>query len=387
MFARHSYERITLEQIASQLDMVPSALYHYFRDKKELIFQCYLRGLNIYSQELEAASEPGIDGLEIIRRFLRGRLSPDSPRMILFTDIDALPEKFCQIVHESRWKNVEKLAAIVQQGVEDGSVESNEPLLTSVALISILDWVPFWFSEHDYYTHQQAIDSIDDIVTHGVCRRDLKASVSPPLPDLSPFLEAQAGLSKRLSKFDQLLRIASDNFNRKGAMGASLEQIALDAGMTRSGIYYHFDSKEDLLYACLTRSLKREAEIAAHVAAQWARTSDYVIQINRLLLMLHDTPCGPKETYHNINYLAQNHRNAYVSEVLSIVDAVQERFKNSIRLGEFRGVDGYFAHRIMSGMEHWYPVWFRKCTRWPPVAVADHFSNMFLYGIKPRSIL
>ena len=87
LFARHSYANVTMEQVAASVRAVPGALYHYFRDKEDLIFHCYLRGLAIYRHEIEAAAEPGIDGLEIIRRFVRGRLRPEGQRMILFTEI------------------------------------------------------------------------------------------------------------------------------------------------------------------------------------------------------------------------------------------------------------------------------------------------------------
>ncbi|MGG2329518.1 hypothetical protein ACE40V_24505, partial [Salmonella enterica] len=84
-----------------------------------------------------------------------------------------------------------------ERGVADGSVACDEPLLTAVALISILDWVPFWLSERDYYTRQQAIDAIDDIITHGVYRREIAVPEMPEPLSLAPFLEARARLNKR----------------------------------------------------------------------------------------------------------------------------------------------------------------------------------------------
>ncbi len=384
LFARNSYAKVTVEQIALALGIVPGALYHYFRDKEELIYQCYLRGLGIYEREIEAAAEPGIDGLETVRRFIRGRLKPESPRMILFTDIDALPHEYSQAVHAKRWRNAERLADIIRSGIEDGSVASVDPRLTAVALISILDWMPFWFTEHDYYTRQHAIDGIDDIVTHGVYRRDLEIPDPPEPPDPTPFLDARAGLSKRAAKFDRMLSIAADNFNRKGAMGASLEGIAADAGITRAGIYYHFSDKEGLLLACLQRGLQSEIEIGRHVEEMALEPADCVVQTTRLLLMLHDTPCGPKTTYHNINYLTEEYRRSYVAEVLAGIKHDQDNYRKWIEMSRFRPIDIYFAQRIITGMGHWYPIWFRGGSEWTPMQVADHFTGIFLYGIKPR---
>lgn len=384
LFARHSYAKVTMEQIATALDMVPGALYHYFHDKEELIFHCYMRGLRIYEQEIEAAIEPGLDGLEIVRRFIRGRLKPESQRMILFTDIDALSEHYSSAVHEKRWQNAEMLAAIVRQGVVDGSMASENPQLTAIALMSVLDWMPFWFTEHDYYTRQQATDGIDDIITHGVYRRDRPLACPPPLPDLTPFLDRHAALGRRAAKFDRLLSIASDNFNRKGALGASLEGIARDAGMTRAGIYYHFADKEGLLLACLDRGLAQEVAVSRYAATLDTEPAASQMQRMRLLLMLHKTPCGPKITYHNINYLTEEHRRAYIARVMDSIASDQARYQGWVDTGRLRPIDTYFAQRIITGMGHWYPIWFKERADWPPHQVADHFFRVFFNGIKPR---
>ncbi|WP_158511633.1 TetR family transcriptional regulator [Bradyrhizobium sp. CCGE-LA001] len=384
LFARHSYANVTMEQVAASVRSVPGALYHYFRDKDDLIYHCYLRGLAIYRHEMETAAEPGIDGLEVVRRFIRARLRSDGQRMILFSDIDALAADYSDDVHTRRWQNAVLLADILRRGVADGSIACDEPLLTAVALISILDWVPFWLSERDYYTREQAIDAIDDVITHGVYRREIALPDMPEAPSLEPFLEARSKLNKRAAKLDRMLSIASDSFNRRGALGTSLESIAADAGMTRAGIYYHFSEKESLLLACLQRGLVGEIGIREHLQDQGLGAFDHMVQRVRLLLMLHDTPCGPKATYHNINYLNEVDRKHFVTQVLATIGHDQNNHQRWIEEGLFRKVDTHFAERVLTGMSHWYPIWFRTERGWSAMQIADHFSWLFLAGLKPR---
>ncbi|MFN5720244.1 MAG: TetR/AcrR family transcriptional regulator, partial [Bradyrhizobium sp.] len=253
-----------------------------------------------------------------------------------------------------------------------------------VALISILDWVPFWLSERDYYTRQQAIDAIDDIITHGVYRREIAVPEMPEPLSLAPFLEARARLNKRAAKFDRMLSIASDSFNRRGVSGTSLESIAADAGMTRAGIYYHFSEKESLLLACLRRGLAGEIAIHEHLQEHSLGAFEHTVQRIRLLLMLHDTPCGPKATYHNINYLNDVDRKEYVRQVLATIRRDQDSYQRWIDEGRFRRIDRYFAERILTGMGHWYPIWFKIRRDWSAVEIADHFARLFLSGLKPR---
>ena len=53
-------------------------------------------------------------------------------------------------------------------------------------------------------------------------------------------------MGKRETKVDLILKFAADNFNRKGASGVSIQDIANDANVTRAEVYYHFKDKETL---------------------------------------------------------------------------------------------------------------------------------------------
>lgn len=57
---------------------------------------------------------------------------------------------------------------------------------------------------------------------------------------------------KKAKTREQLVSAAAAVFARRGFSGASLEEIAEEAGLTRGAYYAHFASKEDLLAAVMT---------------------------------------------------------------------------------------------------------------------------------------
>jgi AcrR family transcriptional regulator len=60
----------------------------------------------------------------------------------------------------------------------------------------------------------------------------------------------------------RLLDAAYRVFSREGYHGATLDSIAADAGVSKGGLYYSFDSKQELFYALLEERLAaRAAEI------------------------------------------------------------------------------------------------------------------------------
>ncbi|WP_417320179.1 TetR family transcriptional regulator [Emcibacter sp.] len=380
LYARYSYAKVTLEEVASKLDLVPGAIYHYFEDKEDLIFHCYMNGLNIYAQEIDDCIEDGLDALEIVRRFIRQRFDPKKPRMVLFTDIDALDQEKSKAVHLKRYENAKQLASIIERGVKEGSISSDNPFLTAIAIFSILDWTPFWLSEKSYYTYQEAVEGIDDIITHGVYRRDIPRLQFPESPDLTPLLEKRARMGKRLARVDHILKVAADNFNRKGALGVSIKEIAADAGVTRAGIYYHFEDKETLLYRCLERGLQMEIDVGDTIKQdQW-----FEAQNTRALFLIHSTDYGPCLTYHNVSFLKEEHRKKFMQDIYDGQLQCQERYQKNIDKGIYRNIDTYFAYRITSGLHHWYAIWFRDQKNLTPETIADHFMSLFLFGLKPR---
>lgn len=50
---------------------------------------------------------------------------------------------------------------------------------------------------------------------------------------------------------EQLLRSATELFSEKGYEGTSTEEIARRAGLTKGALYFHFKSKEDMLFAII----------------------------------------------------------------------------------------------------------------------------------------
>ncbi len=65
-------------------------------------------------------------------------------------------------------------------------------------------------------------------------------------------------VAKEIATKERILKIALQEFIRKGYRETSLSQIAKQAGLTKGGIYHYFSSKDDLYYQILTDYFKNE---------------------------------------------------------------------------------------------------------------------------------
>ena len=392
LFNRHSFAAVTLEAIAGEMGATPSALYNHFESKEALVFECFSRGLRIYRDEITRAREPGLDGLEIVRRFIRGRLRPGEPRMITFSDLDALPRNHREVVHDARAGNVAMLRAIIEQGVADGSIAPCDPFLTSLAIFSVLDWMPFWYSESSYYTRQEAAETLDDMLTHGVLRRDVAEAAPPPRRDLSPLLDGVHDGSRRASKRDRLLRIATESFNLRGVVGSSLEHIAADAGVSRGAYYYHARDKNTLLYLCLERAYLTETKLLALLLDNAPRSgdairdaSDFEFDLLRGVAALHESQRGPKISFHNVPFLTASQRDSLLALDRVLVGRNRGRYDRAVASGAFRTLDTLFIQEVGAGLRNLIPSWSRLTADRDLQSVADGLTRLFLFGLKPRT--
>src|SRR5438132_350591 len=64
---------------------------------------------------------------------------------------------------------------------------------------------------------------------------------------------------------DALVEAAADVFAKKGFNGASMEEIAAEAGFTRGAIYSNFGSKEELMLAVMDRFIDRQIDAFAAI--------------------------------------------------------------------------------------------------------------------------
>ena len=95
---------------------------------------------------------------------------------------------------------------------------------------------------------------------------------------------------------ERILDVALDLFVRKGYAETSLREIASELDFTKAALYYHFESKQDILVALhmrvheLTEELVPLLQTEANADATWERLLDGLIGLamrHRRLIELH----------------------------------------------------------------------------------------------------
>ena len=130
-FARYGYQGASIDRIARHAGVTKGALYYYFRDKEELLFEAVSDRVGDFERHVLAEVAPGDDALGSLRRvidacFFHATVS-NHRRFIITLMIEALdvnPQlsaKFQRILRRMR----AFLAEVVRRGQACGSVRAD----------------------------------------------------------------------------------------------------------------------------------------------------------------------------------------------------------------------------------------------------------------------
>ncbi len=199
------------------------------------------------------------------------------------------------------------------------------------------------------------------------------------------------GEPRRAATRARILDAAAKIFRERGYAGARLTDIAAAAGMQAGSLYYHFESREDL--------------VAELVRAAWERTTGFVHQSVDAL------PAGATDidrlrTAMAAHLLSVLESRAYTSALVRILGQVPDEVRKR-SLADQREYARYWRHlleeaaaagKIRADLDlaampmmlmnalNWTVEWYRPGGRLSPEAIAFEFSSVVLDGLAVRRI-
>ncbi len=135
---------------------------------------------------------------------------------------------------------------------------------------------------------------------------------------------------------ERILDIAQDAVLHKGFAGTSLDEIICEAGITKSGFFYHFKDKNDLGKALLLRYLDQESELFDSLLERADELSDdplhsFLIFLKLFADLMADLPNGHPGCI-VASYIYQDHLFSQDVRDLTATDMLRWRARFSERL-------------------------------------------------------
>jgi AcrR family transcriptional regulator len=174
MFLDKSYSRTPLADVAEQLKITKPALYHYFRNKEEILLECYRLGLALIAQtldEISALNEPGLAKVAAFIRAYTNLITIDFGRFVIRLDENELSSAARAQVRKFKREIDHRLRSLIAEGIEDGSIGPCDPKLAAFAIAGALNWIAAWYEPAGPLTVEEIASEFARILTQGLTRR------------------------------------------------------------------------------------------------------------------------------------------------------------------------------------------------------------------------
>ncbi len=183
-------------------------------------------------------------------------------------------------------------------------------------------------------------------------------------------------------KREKICEAASRLFVKKGFEKTTIRDIALEANINSSAIYYYFENKEFLLYRILMEimdsSLEKMRAISEGSLSPEAKISE-VIQLHTWVYGIN--PDTMELIVYNMKSLDQEHheeirkkQSQYAKVVVRILDELKKR-------GEMIDLDTTVCTFSLFGMIQWAHRWYNPEGAIKPDQLCKIFTQIFIRGI------
>lgn len=190
-FGRNGFYNTTLEDVARSMGITKAAIYYYFKNKNEILFECHKLAIRIAKKAIEDAEAEGATGYErlvlTLRNYIIGLTS--QLNFTFLVDVSALAPAERSHVIRFRDGFEKKMRQFVEQGLEDGSIAPCDPKFAIFAIMGAVSWVPSWYSPEGELSGEEVADELIAFLSSGLRQRPAEATSptqSAVIPTIHP---------------------------------------------------------------------------------------------------------------------------------------------------------------------------------------------------------
>jgi AcrR family transcriptional regulator len=386
LFNERGIAATSIADVAAAMNVTRAALYYYFDERDDLVFQTYERACQIIAGDLEAADEEGDDGLVKTLAFARRALTPERAPVAVLGEAEYLKAPQRSIINRASGRNIKALEGFIAQGIEDGSVRPCDSHVVAQTIAGFVSWIqltPTWLDLKETEEHARDAASVLELLRAGVGAPGVQTpSISLDVDALrpapgNPFDREAAGAAK----VETLLATASRLFNRRGVEGVSLDDVTAELGATKGALYHYFDDKPDLIRRCYERAFDFYESVVDQ-AVKHGRTgleqTAIGVHLNAQALAGSLSPLAPLAGVRGLPKSLQ-------STLLRRAEAISRRYdamgRRGLKDGTLAISDVQAAARAGAGLFAWIPKWRRADDPLTPQALGDEIVRLYTRGL------
>jgi AcrR family transcriptional regulator len=390
LFREKGYAATTTREMAATLGIQQASLYYHIASKEDLFYQLCVSSLTHLHSDVESSvnevDEPLGRVCTLIRVHLQTLLVHQCRHIIMLTELRALSNSHHAEVLSLRKKYARLVESVLEEAQVSGVVRRDIPSkYLYLALLNVLNWAVLWFRRDQELPADQLAGLFTPIYLDGAAAGAARASLVPP--DLTARPRKSAAKAPRAATAEQstserMLRSAAALFSKKGYAATSVREIAALLRIQKASLYYHIASKEDLLYAICSASLR---QIRRDVEAAIQSVEDPLERM-RALVRAHIESMLRDQDQHSVTLSEMRAlSDERLAQVISLRDAYEDLVRSVLEQAQGAGVLRHdtpvkYLSLHLLGMMNRVEVWYRPNGALTPGQIGDLLAIIFLSG-------
>jgi AcrR family transcriptional regulator len=170
-FNRKGYHNTSLDDIAARLEVTKPTVYYYVTSKEQLLFECFVAGVEQIRASFRAVREQAVPARErlnaVLRHYGEAVGSEFGWCMVRAEDQDLSPAMSRHI--KSLKSEIDQgIRRLIREGIQDGSIQPCDPKMTAFALAGALNWIAHWYREDQSLTPAQIAEAFVTVFEGGL---------------------------------------------------------------------------------------------------------------------------------------------------------------------------------------------------------------------------
>lgn len=170
LFSEHGYDRASMNRIAEACGVSKANLYHYYKDKEELLFDVIRFHLEELLDVVEAADRPGLAPEERLRALVGALLEAyrdaDSQHNVQISSLRFLPPER-QAALKAMERELVSIFSDAVIGVAPKLKDSRMLKPVTMSLFGMLNWHYLWFRGGGAVTRADYADLVTRLIADG----------------------------------------------------------------------------------------------------------------------------------------------------------------------------------------------------------------------------
>ncbi|MEL6640116.1 MAG: TetR/AcrR family transcriptional regulator [Pseudomonadota bacterium] len=186
-------------------------------------------------------------------------------------------------------------------------------------------------------------------------------------------------------KRKMILATAAEVFASRGIVGASMNEVAANCGISKANIYHYYASKNDLIFDILDTYLAELRDVICGIDLKRLQPEDQLHTLTRAFLLAYEGMDNEHKIQSEgiplLDDTQQKVLKAYQKDLVArmaatLRDCAPDTLNNKAKCRD--------VTMSVFGMLNWFYMWNPQASKEERIAYAATIANLTLHGVRPK---